>query len=222
MTKKTKIISIILVLTILVVCVAKYQEIYAYFTTKASKTNSFKFGEVIATVTEPNYKNNQILKPKEEIEKDPTLSNTGKIACYIRAQVYVPISKEVRYIDENENMIIPTQAQELLSYTINDGWEKVTEQGFNGVYADKDGNNYNVYTYKYVENGEEKLIEPGEKIDVPVFSKIKAINYADMDKNVNLNLQVSALAVQPENKNVNEIWESYANQNGTGIVGFEQ
>jgi len=119
-------------------------------------------------------------------------------------------------------MIIPTQAQELLSYTINDGWEKVTEQGFNGVYADKDGNNYNVYTYKYVENGEEKLIEPGEKIDVPVFSRIKAINYADMDKNVNLNLQVSALAVQPENKNVNEIWESYANQNGTGIVGFEQ
>ena len=57
---------------------------------------------------------------------------------------------------------------------------------------------------------------------MPVFSKIKAINYADMDKNVNLNLQVSALAVQPENKNVNEIWESYANQNGTGIVGFEQ
>ena len=69
MAKKTKIISIILVLTILVVCVAKYQEIYAYFTTKASKTNSFKFGEVIATVAEPNYKNNQILKPKEEIEK---------------------------------------------------------------------------------------------------------------------------------------------------------
>ena len=76
-----------------------------------------------------------------------------------------------------------------------------------------------MYTYKYVKNGEEQIISAGEAIEQPIFNKIKVINYLDMDKNTNIKLHVSAIAIQSEGGTADEMWTYYKNQNGKGIVG---
>lgn len=225
MKKKAIILGIILVVIVLIllaIIASNYKTIQAFLTNKDNVVNKFKVGQIEVTVTEPNYNDNQTLKPNEEITKDPTLSNIGKVPCYIRAQVYVPASKEIKYVDNSENIITPTEDIELLTYTVNNGWEEVTKEGFYGKYEDKEGNIYIVHTYKYMQDDKEKIINPSEEISTPVFSKVKAINYLDTDTTINLKLQVSAMAVQiEEGKTAEEMWTNYENQNGTGFVGIE-
>ena len=194
--------------------------IQAYYTNKDQILNDFIIGRVEATVEEPDYEGNgQIMKPGEEIIKNPKLSNTGEIQSYIRAQVYVPITKNLKYVDSNENIVVPTEDIEVISYEPNIDWQLVYGEDFSGIVEDDSGNKYKVYTYRYVENGNEKVIEPEGKIDTAVFDKIKVINYLDTDKSINLKLIVKAIAIQAEGGTAEEMWTYYKNQNKTGIVG---
>ena len=221
MRKKVVIILSILVIIALITITSNYKTINAFLTNKDKVTNNFRVGKISATVTEPNYEDNKTVKPEEEITKDPTLTNTGEVDSYIRAQVYVPISKEIKYVDENENIITPSEEIELLSYEINEGWEEVTEEGFSGIYEDNNGNKYKVYTYKYVKDGKEKIISKGETIEKALFEKVKIINYLDIDKTTNIKLHVIALAVQAEGGTAEEMWTYYKKQNEAGIVGVK-
>jgi len=194
--------------------------IQAYYTHKDQILNDFIIGRVEATVEEPDYQGNgQIMKPGEEIIKNPKLSNTGEIQSYIRAQVYVPITKDLKYVDDNEKIIVPSEEMEVIKYKTNLGWQLVYEDDFSGVVEDSNGNKYKVYTYRYVENGKEKVIEPEGEIETPVFNTIKVINYLDTDKSINLKLIVKAIAIQAEGGTAEEMWTYYKNQNKTGIVG---
>lgn len=215
--KKNKLIVISIISTVLVLALG-FNLIYAYYTDKDSKINKFSVGKIEVMVTEPNYVDNELLKPKSVIVKDPTLENTGEIPAYLRAQVYVPIAN-MKYIDEDGNVISPTGDVELFSYELNSGWEVVVEDGFSGIYEDEDGNKYSVYTYKFVENGVEKIVNPGEKISVPVFSSVEVINYLDVDKEVNAQIHVCALGVQTDGGSADELWTYFKNQNGTGVLG---
>lgn len=217
--RKNKLIIISIIL-IVIFCLG-FNYIYAYYTNKVEKVNKFKAGEIEVLVTEPNYEDNQVVKPIGEIKKDPTFKNTGTISTYIRAQIYVPVSKNLKYVDNNENIVVPSEEIELLSYNTNSGWELVTEDGFSGSYEDTDGNRYNVYTYKFMENGIEKIVKPNETIDKTLFDKVKIINYLDMDTTVNFKLYVSAIAVQSDGDTAENMWTYYKNQNGTGIVGVK-
>ena len=69
-----------------------------------------------------------------------------------------------------------------------------------------------------MQDGNEKIISPDETISVPVFSKVKAINYLDTDKEQNFKIYVNAIAVQSDGGTANEMWTRYLNQKGTGIV----
>ena len=161
------------------------------------------------------------MKPGEEIVKNPKLSNTGEIQSYIRAQVYVPITKDLKYVDSDEKIVVPTEDIEVIEYKTNIGWQLVYGDDFSGVVEDSNGNKYQVYTYRYVENGKEKVIEPEGEIETPVFDKIKVINYLDTDKSINLKLIVKAIAIQAEGGTSEEMWTYYKNQNKTGIVGVD-
>lgn len=146
MKKKITFLGIVIVLVI-AVCILKYSNILAYYTHNDDSINKFSVGNVGATVTEPNYTNNQIIKPNETIVKDPTFSNSGEVNAYIRAQVYVPISKEIKYVDNEENIITPENEIEIFSYTLNDGWVEVVDEAsdtlkFSGTYEDSKGNKY--------------------------------------------------------------------------------
>ena len=217
MKKKFIILAILLITAFLLII--NYNTILAFFTDKDNKTNKFSVGNISATVTEPNFKDNVIVKPNEEITKDPTFSNAGEVKSYIRAQVYVPISNKIKYIDSNGNVISPTEQIELVSYQINEGWQLVNDNDFFGTYEDEAGNMYKVYTYKFVENGSEKIVDSGETISTTLFDKVKIINYLDMDKNTNIQLHVCALSIQSDGGSAGEMWNFYKNQNGTGIVG---
>ena len=191
----------------------------AYFVHKESKIHKLASGDISVGIIELNESNNQILKPNDEIKKCPVVSNASDIDTYIRVQVFVPIEK-LRYIDNNENIISPLEEIDLILYEYNlgQGWEKITDEGFCGIAQDKIGNKYRVYTYKFTENGKEKIIKAGEQIDVPVFDNIKIINYLDLEKAMNLKLFVKAIAVQClDEKLPNEMWTFYKNQNGSGI-----
>lgn len=221
MRRKLVIAFTIIIVITLGSIIINYKTILAFLTNKDKVTNKFKVGELTATVTEPNYEDNKIVKPGEEIIKDPTLSNIGEVNGYIRAQVYVPVSKEIKYVDENENIITPVEEIEIAKYKINQGWEEVTEEGFSGLYEDEEGNKYKVHTYKYMENGQERIIKPEETIEKPLFNKVQIINYLDMDKTINIKIHVAAISIQAEGGTAEEMWTYYKNQNGTGIVGVE-
>lgn len=217
--KKIIVISLsVLLVVILIVAFTGKDVLQAFYTSKDKLINNFTVGKIQASIVEPSYVDKQILKPGDEITKDPKLSNSGEIDCYLRAQVYVPMTKDLKYVDSNESVITPSEEIEVISYEVNSGWEQVIEDGFSGVVKDSKENKYKVYTYKYVENGEEKIVKPGEQIEDTVFDKIKIINYLDADKDTNFKVTVKAIAVQTqEGKTANEMWTYYKNQNGTGI-----
>lgn len=222
---KKKVVALLFVIAVVVatLVITKYNDISAYYTHSDNKLNSFSAGELEVTVTEPNYVDNQIMKPNETIAKDPTYSNTGTVDGYIRAQIYAPISK-IKYVDGDENIVTPEQDVEIFSYTLNSGWVAVEDNPsdtykFNGIYEDSKGNKYMVHTYKYMEGGIEKVVEPGETIQTPVFSSISTPNYLDTDTVVSLKMYATAIAVQKEGGTAEEMWERFKNQNQAGIVG---
>lgn len=222
--KKLLLISLFLIFIVIVTFIFTNIEILqAYYTDKNSLINKIYTGNIKANVSELNYKNNQILKPNSEITKDPVLSNTGNVDEYLRAQVYIPIAK-LKYVDSNENVILPEDEIDLFSYeySLGQGWEKVIDEGFSGIVQDKNNNKYRVYTYKYIENGKEKIVPSGEKINTPVFNKVKIINYLDIEKEINLKIIVKAIAIQTlDGKSSDEMWTFYKNQNGSGIGRVE-
>lgn len=204
------------VLTMLTVIAIK--GISAYLIDVDAKQNVFTTGDIQITVTEPNYVDNRAVTPGEVFAKDPTFQNTGTAPAYVRAQIYVPMSSEIKYVDSSENIVTPSQEIELFTYTVNAGWEEVSDNAFKGVYVDSNGTRYNVHTYKYMQNAEEKIIEPNEVIATPVFSNMTTINFLDIDENVNLKVLVNAMAVQTLGGTASEMWTYYVNQNQTGIV----
>lgn len=222
--KKILLISLFLIFIVIVIFIfTNIRGLHAYYTDKNFLIKDIFIGNVKANVSELNYKNNQILKPNDEITKDPILSNDGNVDEYIRAQVYVPIAK-LKYVDSNEKIIFPEDEIDLVTYEYNlgQGWERVIDEEFSGIVQDKNNNKYRVYTYKYNENGKEKVITSGEKIDIPVFSKIKIINYLDIDKEINFKIIVKAIAIQAlDGKSSDEMWTFYKNQNGSGIGRVE-
>ena len=127
--KKNMVISLILLTVILITCIAgKDYLLQAYYTHKDKIINDFAIGKIEASVEEPDYIDRQVIKPQEEITKNPILSNTGEIQSYIRAQVYVPITKNLKYVDSYENIVEPSEEIEVVSYEQNSGWQIVSRR----------------------------------------------------------------------------------------------
>lgn len=190
----------------------------AYYIHNASLVRNLANGKMQVAVEEEN-EGTHFLRPGEEIAKNPVLTNTGDLDGYVRAQVYIPVAN-IKYIETIEdNEVVKTGEVELLSLKkIGLGWEEVTTEGFSGEITDENGNKYKVYTYKYMENGEEKVIEKGEKITTPVFEKVKLINYVDPDTYTKFKVVVKAISVQKQNGSTAEqMWTYYKNQKGSGI-----
>lgn len=223
--KKIIIISLFLLMAITLIFIfSRDNVIEAYYIHKANLIDNVTVGEIKASINEEKYKDVQILKPNSVIENVPYLSNTGEIDGYIRAQVYVPVAN-IKYIEiENEKEIVKRGEKELVKIIqkseSEDVWQKVTEERFNGQVQDEKGNKYNVYTFKYMKEGNEQIVKNHTKISIPVFNSIEVINYLDLEKAMNLKVIVKAIAVQTQDgKDANKMWEYYINQNGGSGVG---
>ena len=123
--KKIVIVTSTFIALLVIYIISRNSILQAYYNHKDKIINDFVIGKVEASVEEPDYIDKRIIGPNEEIVKNPILSNTGEIQSYIRAQVYVPITKELKYVDIDENVVVPNEEIEVVSYNENLGWQKV-------------------------------------------------------------------------------------------------
>ena len=204
--KENKFIIMTIIVVIITLCFGT-KAINSYYTHKDAKINKFQVGDIKIRVDEGDYVDNQIIKPGGSIEKAPKVINEGSVPCYIRVQVYVPV-KNMDIVGGDEQIIKSENGVEL--FTLNQdsgsGWEEIKSFNFpsddtktegnnryytNGegekCYVDEDGNIYRVRTFKYMKDGSEKVVAPGETIEEPVFSSVQVVNYLDIDKEKNAN-----------------------------------
>ena len=100
MTMKKKIISVVLVISLLAIAVAG--STLAYFTDNDEKTNTFTVGNVDITLTEPNWdaqgkEEAKDMYPGEAVAKDPTVKNVGANPAFVRIKVEWPEGVSMSY-----------------------------------------------------------------------------------------------------------------------------
>ena len=118
MDKKRTIIAAIVLLLVLIVGGA-----VAYFTDTDSETNTFTIGNVSIDLTEPGWvpANAQGMMPGETVAKDPKITNDGNNDAYVFVKVEVPC----------------LGTKELFTYTVNSGWNLMTNGSCNNNKAEK-------------------------------------------------------------------------------------
>lgn len=147
--RKKSLISMVVALSL--VAVIMVGATLAYLTDTTEKVvNTFTIGNVDIDLDEPSWKpdNAKDLEPGAEIEKDPTVYNTGKNDAYVAV-----------VIDGMKKMAAAGFAAE-----VNDGWVLVDE---NGVALDWDGKTLVDGIYAYSTD----MVEAGGET-VPVFNKV--------------------------------------------------
>ena len=135
----------------------------AYFVDRTNPIdNNVTVGKVDVKLTEPGYDPDdaKAIEPKEEIDKDPTITNTGKNKAYVYIEVKVPKEEVVLVLDDQ--ILSDKQVTELFTYNVNPDWEQIDST---------QGENYNTYVYAYTT----KVIDPNEQTS-PLFNKVKFKN----------------------------------------------
>ncbi|MBE6974052.1 MAG: hypothetical protein E7436_00955 [Ruminococcaceae bacterium] len=117
----------------------------AYLTDRDSKANVFTIGNVDIVLNE-SFEQGTVLIPGVDIEKVPTITNTGKNDAWVWAHVAIPTALDSEYA--YNNVVHFNYAKE----SVGDGkWNWKTEDGsaWNMSTATIDGMAYNVYTVMY-------------------------------------------------------------------------
>lgn len=149
----------------------------AYLTDRDSEANVFTMGNVEIDLNE-EFDQGAELIPGVEIEKKPTITNTGKNDAWVWATVAVPASLE--------KGVKITWAEA--------GW---TEHG-DATTVEQGGKNYTLFTYLY-----DKALAPNETTETPVMSSIKMLDTVDIDPDGKLNIVENGV-VTPVEWNINE------------------
>lgn len=181
--------------------------IKAYLTSTDTVTNTFTVGEVTIDTLEPNYPGNGSdevtdMVPREEVEKDPQIKNTGKNRAVAFIRVDIPIDYVIT-ADEDGNQF-PIQNRELFDYRTKDGtfnsiheeWIQIEETFYKGddvvpsiKEADKVSRLY----------GYHEVVEEGYTT-VPIFDVVRLINVIEgqIDNTVQ-DIKITSYAIQADN-----------------------
>lgn len=149
----------------------------AYLTDRDSEANVFTMGNVEIDLNE-EFDQGAELIPGVDIEKKPTITNTGKNDAWVWATVAVPAGLE--------KGVKITWAEA--------GW---TEHG-DATTVEQDGKKYTLFTYLY-----DKALAPNETTETPVMSSIKMLDTVDIDPDGKLNIVENGV-VTPVEWNINE------------------
>lgn len=188
----------------------------AWFTDTEAKTNVVTMGNVNIDLTEPSYVENATVDsegnlhyndyamPGDKIAKDPTITNTGDFACYVRAKIEFTSSAEGAALSDADLYFKYTDPDtQAVSYiSIND--------------ASANGN-------KWVKSGEYwYYTEPLKKNDAVVLfdTVIVPEEWNNEVANQDFSISVSAEAIQADNfqpKEVNGVYGWY-NSNGDEVT----
>ncbi len=179
----------------------------AYLTDRDSEANVFTMGNVEIDLEEEFVQGSELI-PGVKIEKEPTITNTGKNAAWVWATVAVPAD---------------------LEDALDIGWPAVDDANWTKLetveQVDKDEVTYNVYTYLYktalakgdattpiitsVKMKPEVDIDPDGKLNLVVKGEAEELgwNYNDNDQPI---VYVSAYAIQTEGfDTVKDGYEAY-------------
>ena len=174
---------------------------FAYYTDHHTKVNTFTSGEVKVELAEPEYnlpENEELRKdiaPRQEIIKDPVVTNTGKSDCFIFIEVMIPnLTFSIVNPDGSKE---PALKQPFFSYDLAENWQSV-ETGT----VTRDGIDYDTCVYAYnVSNDSTQgmsTLQPGERT-TPLFNKniLKAPNFVELqvptDEIIEVPIQVYAI-----------------------------
>lgn len=136
----------------------------AYFSAQDNGDNAFAMGKVKIELTEPNWNagEDHLIKPGGEIAKDPQVTNTGTVDCYVRINVVVSEYKALKAsVLKDGAPDSDFEPNKLLNIT-DENWQLTGEPVI-------DTTENNKVTYKYVYA---KELAPGETTP-PLFDKVK-------------------------------------------------
>lgn len=197
----------------------------AYLTDGETATNTFTVGKVTIDLSEPNYTPEDDVPrvPNQEIQKDPTVTNTGNNDEIVFVSFDIPMA-EVKLAGYDGTVQDQASNQELFDFragsgkysSVNDGWVQIG----NAVEVDEDNDgtsDYMTYVYGYnkvvkaaVEGkaavgnpGEDGYVAAVEAVDatvVPsVFDYIRLANIVEGQlEGEKLNVPVRAYAIQSD------------------------
>lgn len=134
-TKKIKIKAAAIVSALLLMLAASFGITYAYLISDDSKVNEFTVGENTIKINE-EYNPPEKLIPGAEIEKNPSVENTGNLACFVRIRADFSDSKM------KDVCVIYYNDAGVQKEGINPNWEYNSSDGY--------------YYYK-------KILQPGDK-----------------------------------------------------------
>lgn len=147
----------------------------AYLTDRDSEANVFTMGNVEIDLNEEFDPEGAELIPGLDIEKKPTITNTGKNDAWVWATIAIP--SKLDSSDASKNIVHFNFSKE----SVADGLWKWTDE--NGEYMVEIGKKiddtdilYNVYTVLY-----ETPLKPGETTTEPVMTKVYMDYHIDID-----------------------------------------
>lgn len=180
----------------------------AYFTDTKSQTNTFTVGSVKQTLTEDKWNpdNGKDITPGKEVEKNPTVKNTGVNSQYVFMTVEVPTA-EVHTVDADGTKAVNKERKELFTYTTNAGWKELkSTTGTNSV------------THVYYYGVDESLTKLTKDASTPaLFDKVKFINIVEDNGTLtgNQNIVINSYGIQSDNltdETPNAVWTLVQNQ----------
>lgn len=201
--------------------------VMAYFTDKDEAVNQFVVGKVDIKLEEPEWNKKPDLNkngvpdevekivPRQKIDKDPFVKNTGKNDCYIFMTVEMP-SKNIVTVD-SKGMKKPAAMTELYTY------EKGQKWNYMGSTPIKDGKGQQTGVkrlYAYADaQGKCVRVKP-DGVTEPLFRQVEFVNALEGQglEEGTFEIKIDSFGIQADNiaegsTDMNKIWNIITNQN---------
>lgn len=164
-----------------------------------SRANNFTFVTAGVKLEEPEWdpKNPPTVTPGQTVDKDPTVTNTGEAPLYVFVEVKIPCA-EVYTVKEG-NTLGDKKLTNLLSFTPNGDWVKVSPEDSTPVYEEDEGKKYSVEVYAYL-----KELTPKDTDGATSSALFNTVTYANVTEGepndkLKFDMPISVFAIQSEN-----------------------
>lgn len=198
-------------------CFGTWRGISAFFTDMDTKVNTITVGSIKTELEEPKWdeipeEKKKDITPKQTLEKDPKVTNTGKNDAFIFTEVQIPMKKIV--CTDEEGKKLPEKETKLFCYETESGWTQIKEE-----IVEREQSKYQKYIYVYGTEKECTPLKSGESTP-PLFQSIEFVNAVEGQiDNEKLEIPVKTYAIQAENAGKTavpeEVFSIYMKQNKT-------
>lgn len=190
MSEKKK-YTFLVVLSLLLVASATMGGTFAYLTKNVeSRANNFTFSNVRIDLVEYKWDDlkpeDKVVYPGRSITKDPKVKNTGDNNLYVYIEVKIPRAN-IKTVSQDQK-IIDTKMVDLLSFEVNEGWERIKS-----TVSDDDTYTSEIYAYTA------DIVEPEGETNT-LFDKVVFVNMleGELKKGYQFEMPINAYAIQSD------------------------